>query len=394
MRVLGLISGTSLDGIDVAAADLTLDRDELRARLLGWRTVPYSEGLAGALRASLPPFRIDAGAVCRLDTLVGQEFAAAAAGMVDQVCEGTAELVVSHGQTLFHWVDHSGRARGTLQVGQPAWIAEATGIPVLSDLRSRDVAAGGQGAPLVSLFDVLLLGGGPDTRVALNLGGIANLTVVTAGREPLAYDAGPGNALLDAAADLVSGGSERCDSGGARALRGRTDRRLLHELLVDPYYRRRPPKSTGKERFNSAYLEAALARAPVADADDLLATLTTHAAAVVADECERRGARVVVASGGGTENPALMGELARRLRTARLESIEAWGIPSGAKEAYAFAVLGFLGFHGVPGTLPSCTGARRASLLGSLTPGVAPLRMPTLRRSPRRLRVDAPDPSL
>ncbi len=174
---------------------------------------------------------------------------------------------MSHGQTMFHWV-MDGRVGGTLQIGNPAWIAEAAGAPVLSDLRSADVAAGGQGAPLVGLFDVLLLGGHPapppgpghPPRAALNLGGIANLTVVAPGVPPVAFDAGPANALLDAAVERLTGGSERHDHHGRRAARGRVDEALLAALLDDPYYDQPPPKTTGKERFHLAYLDAALAR--------------------------------------------------------------------------------------------------------------------------------------
>src|SRR5205085_630414 len=175
--VVGLMSGTSMDGIDAAAADLEGDGDVLRLTPLGHDTTPYPDGLSAALRSALPPHPTTMEAVCRLDTAVGQAFAAAAEAA--QRRHPGAALVVAHGQTAFHWVDADGRVAGTLQIGRPAWIAERTGLPVISDLRSADVAAGGQGAPLVSLFDVLLLGAGNEApRAALNLGGIANLTVV------------------------------------------------------------------------------------------------------------------------------------------------------------------------------------------------------------------------
>lgn len=393
MIVIGLMSGTSMDGIDVATADLGLAGDILRLRPLGHATVPYSPELRAALAAALPPAATTLEAVCRLDTLIGQEFAEAAAPLAAQ----GADLVVSHGQTVFHWVE-DGRVGGTLQLGRPAWIAERTGLPVVSDLRSADVAAGGQGAPLVSLFDVLLLSDFGDTpgpgptdrpRAALNLGGMANLTVVLPDGPPLAYDAGPGNALLDAAVDRLTGGAEHCDRDGARAARGRVDPALLAALHEDPYYRLPPPKSTGKERFHATYLDAALARVPPVGDDDLLATLTVHAAEVAATECARHGVIEVVASGGGTENPVLMGALADRLGPTRLRPIEHYGIPSAAKEAYAFAVLGFLTVHGLPGTVPACTGARHPALLGSLTPGARPLALPPpAEASPTRLVIE------
>jgi anhydro-N-acetylmuramic acid kinase len=378
--VIGLMSGTSMDGIDAAAADLELEGEVLRFTPLGHDTTPYSTGLAAYLRSAVPPDTTTMDAVCRLDTAIGQEFAAAAERARDR--HPDAALVVAHGQTVFHWVDDGGQVAGTLQIGRPAWIAERVGLPVVSDLRSADVAAGGQGAPLVSLFDVLLLGGdagdGSDApRAALNLGGIANLTVVSRATAPIAYDAGPANALIDAAVGAVTGGSETCDRGGARAARGKVDQALLTLLLDDFFLAQPPPKTTGKERYHHRFTEDALDElGRDLAADDLLATLTAHAAEVAAAECRRHGVAEVIASGGGTENPVLMGALAERSAPARLRTIDELGLPSAAKEAYAFAVLGFLTWHGLPGNVPSCTGARHLAVLGSITPGRSPLALP------------------
>lgn len=367
-----------MDGIDAAAADLELDGDVLQLAPLGHAVTPYSADLAAALRAALPPNGTTMETVCRLDTAVGQEFAAAAERAVER--HPGAALVVGHGQTVFHWVE-DGRVAGTLQIGRPAWIAERTGLPVVSDLRSADVAAGGQGAPLVSLFDVELLGGdaeaGDAPRAALNLGGIANLTVVSRATAPIAYDAGPANALIDAAVEAVTGGSETYDRGGARAARGKVDESLLTLLLDDFFLSQPPPKTTGKERYHHRFTEAALDElGRDLTADDLLATLTAHAAEVAAAECRRHGVAEVIASGGGTENPVLMRALAERIPSARLRTIDELGIPSAAKEAYAFAVLGFLTWHGLPGNVPACTGARHPAVLGSLTPGRTALNLP------------------
>lgn len=392
MIVAGLMSGTSMDGIDVALADLRLAGGELVLRPLGHHSVAYGGELRCDLAGALPPAATTLAEVCRLDTLVGREFAAAVAG---PAARAGAELVVSHGQTLYHWVEPDGRVAGTLQIGQPAWIAAHTGLPVVSDLRAADVAAGGQGAPLVSLFDVLLLAGtgvgDGEAAVALNLGGIANVTIVGPGADPVAFDVGPANALLDAAAARLSGGRETCDRDGRGAAAGRVDAALAAALAADPYYRRPPPKTTGKEHFHAAYLDAVLDRVPPVSGEDLLATLTVHTAAVVADACAAAGAGggVVVASGGGTANPVLMEALAARLGPGRLRRIDDLGLPSEAKEAYAFCVLGFLTVHGLPGTIPSCTGARRATVLGRLTPGAGPLRLPpTPPAAPTRLVVE------
>ena len=390
--VVGLMSGTSMDGIDAAAADLRLDGDVLHLAPLGHHTAPYSDGLAAALRAALPPNPTTMEAVCRLDTAVGQEFAAAAE--VAQRRHPGAALVVAHGQTVFHWVDDAGRVAGTLQIGRPAWIAERTGLPVVSDLRSADVAAGGQGAPLVSLFDVLLLGTDPGDapRAALNLGGIANLTVVSSVSGPIAYDAGPANALIDAAVVATTGGAEPCDRGGARAARGTVDEALLALLLDDFYLAQPPPKTTGKERYHHRFTEAALDElGRDLGADDLVATLTAHAAEVAAAECRRHRVAEVVASGGGTDNPVLMDHLAGRLGEIRLRTIDEFGIPSAAKEAYAFAVLGFLTWYGLPGNVPSCTGARHPAVLGTIAPGATPLVLPaTPPFGPSRLEIARP----
>ncbi|MEV6317783.1 anhydro-N-acetylmuramic acid kinase [Streptomyces sp. NPDC051776] len=385
MRVIGLMSGTSLDAIDAAAADLTLDGDTLVMMPLGSLTVPYSEDLGKALAAALPPAATTMEDVCRLDTRVGQEFAAVAVRADRELCDGRAELIASHGQTVFHWVEE-GRVRGTLQIGRPAWIAEATGRPVVSDLRTRDVAAGGQGAPLVSIVDVLWLRGRPGVPVALNLGGIANITV--AARDPAAFDTGPANALLDAAVRDLTHGRMDYDTGGALAARGRVDQQLLERLLDEPYYARPAPKTTGKELFHLPYLRAALAGCAPLPAEDVIATLTRLTARTVADAARSVRATEVVASGGGTRNPVLMAMLRTELDGIALRVSDDLGLPSDAKEAYAFAVLGHLTVHGLPGTVPTCTGARRAAVLGSVTPGNRGLCLPqTAPIVPARLRI-------
>jgi len=387
MRVIGCISGTSHDAIEVAAADLALDRDEVVVSLLGARTVEFDPGLRAEVAAALPPAPTTMAAVCRLDTLLGQAFAEAAAGADAELCEGRAELVVSHGQTVYHWVE-GGRALGTIQLGQPAWIAERTGLPVVSDLRGRDIARGGHGAPLVSLFDVLLMRPSDAARAALNLGGIANMTVIRPDGTVAAWDIGPANALMDAAVAVQSGGAEAYDRDGRRALRGTVSPALLDDLLAEPYYALPAPKSTGKELFNAAYLRAALARHPGVGGDDVVATLTRLTATIVADACRKEGVAELVASGGGTRNPALMADLAELAGGVAVRPIDALGVPSQAKEALAFALLGFLTVNGLAGTVPACTGARAAAVLGSVTPGNRPLRLPEpAATAPRRLRL-------
>ncbi|MGW0995648.1 anhydro-N-acetylmuramic acid kinase [Streptomyces sp. NPDC002523] len=394
MRVIGLMSGTSYDAIEAAAADLTLDGDTLFLRPLGHLSVPYADDLTDLIGATLPPAATTMQAVCALDTGVGQAFADAAGRALRELCDGTADLVVSHGQTMYHWVE-DGTVRGTLQLGRPAWIAEATGLPVVSDLRSRDVAAGGQGAPLVGMTDALLLSALPGTPAALNLGGIANVTVLAPDAEPLAFDTGPANALMDAAVRHFTDGAATYDEDGRKAAAGRTSPELLRVLLDDPYYRRPAPKTTGKEHFHLPYLQRALDQVPTPDPDDVLATLTRLTAVTVADACRAHGVTGLVVSGGGARNPVLTRMIGEELPGVRLRPSDDLGVPSDAKEALAFAVLGFLTVHGLPGTLPSGTGARRAALLGSITPGLAPLRLPEpVAQPPRLMRITGPAASV
>ncbi|MFG2976924.1 anhydro-N-acetylmuramic acid kinase [Streptomyces sp. NPDC048331] len=394
MRVVGLMSGTSYDAIDAAAADLTLDGDTLVLTPLGMISTAYDDDLRADLAGALPPAGADLATVCRLDTRIGQAFAAAAVRADAELCGGRTDLVASHGQTVFHWAE-DGRVRGTLQIGEAAWIAEATGRPVVSGFRTRDVAAGGQGAPLVSIVDVMWLRGRPGVPVALNLGGIGNVTVVPGGVAgtggvPLAFDTGPANALIDAAVTALagrdaSGEAHTMDADGALAARGTVHPPLLRRLLADPYYARPAPKTTGKELFHLPYLRAALDSCEPLSVEDVVATLTRLTARTVADAIRPFGATEVIASGGGTRNPVLMDRLREELGGAGAEgrvgacvlrSSDELGLPAGAKEAYAFAVLGWLTAHGLPGTVPSCTGARHASVLGSITPGGPGLRLP------------------
>jgi anhydro-N-acetylmuramic acid kinase len=383
VRVTGLISGTSFDAIEAAAVDFELAGDVLEARLVATSSTAYEPGLRGRIAAALPPAETTLAEVCAIDTLIGQAFAGAAAALE---LDSPSELVCSHGQTVFHWVEGT-RALGTLQLGQPAWIAERLGVPVVSDVRIRDIAAGGQGAPLASVLDVLLLGDSDRACAALNLGGIANITVIRPGEEPFAYDTGPANALLDLAM-ARDGGAETFDLDGARARRGRVDTALLERLLSEPYYRLEPPKTTGKELFHAQYL--ADVGLPL---DDLLATLVALTVETVARELERWNVERVVASGGGARNPAIMEGLRTRLPGVDFSDFDELGVPAESKEAVVFALIGFLTAHGIPGAIPSCTGAGRAAVLGTITPGAAPLVLPKpVAAAPRRLvlRAEAP----
>ena len=387
MRVIGLMSGTSFDAIDAVAVDFDVVDDSVRAGLLGTLSMPYPEDIVTNLLAAQPPAPVTMAGVCSLDTRIGQAFATVAARAVDELGGGAADLVASHGQTVFHWVEDA-TVRGTLQLGQPGWIAERTGLPVVSDFRPRDVAAHGQGAPLVSLLDVWWLRSRPGRPVALNLGGIANLTIDINSEQPSAFDVGSANALVDAAVRYFSAGARNCDTDGSAAARGRLIPDLLAELLAEGYYRRPPPKTTGKELFNTTYLLGFLSRHPDIEPDDVLATLTQLTARTVADAVTAAGATEVIASGGGTRNPTLMAALRAALPRVAVRTSDDCGLPSAAKEPLAFALLGFLTLHGWPGTVASCTGADHPSVLGSITPGRGPLPVVASAPAPTRLRLE------
>ena len=392
LTVVGMLSGTSHDAIDAAVAELSLRDDTVMLAPRGLHSVALSEPMRARIAACLPPARTTGEEVCRLDTELGQLCGRAAAEAIAAYAPAGADLVVSHGQTIYHWVE-GGRCLGTLQIGAPAWIAEATGTTVVSDLRSRDIARGGQGAPLTSVLDALLILGedgaaGAPPRGALNLGGIANITVRGAAGI-VAYDIGPAGALIDAAVSELTGGAERMDTGGARAARGTVDPEALVRLLAEGYYRLPAPKSTGKELFHRDYVRDRLGdRAP--DGDDLLATLTELTARLVADACAAHRLQELVVSGGGVRNPALMTRIGALAAPVRVRTVEELGLPSQAKEAYLFALLGFLTVHGLQGTIASATGAGRGSILGSFTPGAGPLVLPEPWPTPvRRLEVVA-----
>lgn len=384
MKVIGMISGTSFDAIEAVALTLSLDDHVVSAQLLGHRSVPYSPELRRRVALVLPENATTIEEVCRLDTLIGQSFADVAGALADEFFEGEADVVCSHGQTVFHWVK-DGHALGTLQLGQGAWIAERTGATVVEDVRSRDIAAGGHGAPLASLLDVLLLGLHPSSvRGSLNLGGISNITVVGPSAEPVAFDIGSSNALMDAAVTWLTAGDEVFDRDGERAARGHVDEALLADLLDDPYYDAPAPKSTGKEYFHLEYLLGTLGTREIAP-DDLLATLCELTVETVARAVEKYNVSELFVAGGGTRNPVLMAGLRRRLTHMPISLIDEFGVPEDAKEACLFALIGFLSVHGLAGTVASATGAREATVLGAIVPGRQAIASWSSERAPRSI---------
>jgi anhydro-N-acetylmuramic acid kinase len=323
----------------------------------------------------------DVEAVCLLDFELGERFAQAALGVMEAAGLGARDisLIGSHGQTIWHAVREDGSVAGTLQVGSAAVIAERTGVTTVSDLRSRDVAAGGQGAPLVAYVDWLLLRHPTRSRAVQNLGGIGNvafLPPITDERTPpVAFDTGPANVLIDIVMGLLTDGLLAYDEDGAMAARGRVVEAWLDELLAHPYYAQPPPKTTGRELFSPAMGAALLAEGRgrgLADAD-IVATLTALPGASVADQYRRFLPALpdeVIAAGGGARNRVLMAGLRERLpHGVRLMTLDELGIASHQKEALAMAVIAHETWHGRAGSLPPFTGVRHPVILGSITPG-------------------------
>lgn len=397
MIVLSLQSGTSADGIDVAVVEVAAhdagERPAVGMRLLHAETVAWSaEGRDRILAASAGE-PLTAGAFCELDTLLGQAFAdAAATGM--EATGAVPDLVVSHGQTIFHWVE-DGHARGTLQLGEPSWIAERVGAPVLSHLRAADIAAGGEGAPLMAVFDAAWLGAEAVRTgraiATVNLGGIANVQLVRPDGDVLAFDTGPGNGLIDAVVARATEGALGYDADGRLAAAGRVDPALLDELLRHPYFSAPTPKTTGRETFDLGVVDRAVA-ASGTDAlglEDLVATLTELTARTVVDAVALGGdasldagagadrPALLLCSGGGALNPALMARITALAadRALAVETSDLRGIDPSFKESLMFAFLGFLSWHGVPARL-SGDARGEPRIAGRLTPGPAGLHLP------------------
>ncbi len=360
---LGLMSGTSCDGISAAVADIR----GRRVRVLAYRTYPYAPSFAALLRRAQ---QLNVPALAQLNMFLGELFARGALDALKRARVSPARVAVigSHGHTVYHGPDDP--VRCTLQIGAPAVIAHRTGIPVVADFRMRDVAAGGQGAPLIPFFDDFVFGGGR-TRALQNLGGIANVTVVGRGQAPLAFDTGPGNCLIDLITHRITRGRQSYDHHGALAAKGRIDSTALQRLMSHPYFRKSPPKSTGLELFNEQFLRTCVGTRWTSRSIDTLATVTYFTAASIADSYRRfiktRVSEVIV-SGGGTHNRTLMRHLEQLLAPIPVHSIERYGIPTQAKEPVAFALLALRAIRGQSNHLPTTTGAARACLLGSLTP--------------------------
>ena len=375
-RFVGVMSGTSLDGIDAVVIAL---RGE--ARTFGWKleehhAAAFPEPLARRLRAAAEGEPVGAAEIARLHYALGETYAACVLELLGQARLDPVEVAAIglSGQTVFHQSARESGAGGiTLQLGSAAVVAERTGIRVVSDLRAADVAAGGEGAPLVPYADWLLFRDAKESRVILNLGGIANLTAIPADaatEDVIAFDTGPGNMVMDGIVRELSGESH--DEGGARAARGRVDDGLLRQGLADPFFALEPPRSTGRERFGRAFVERWIAdgRSRGLGDDDLVATAAALTAQSVADAVRRfvpSGVDALYAAGGGAKNPTLLEQLAERLKPVAVDTTAALRMPVDCREAAAFAVLAHETLAGRPSNLARVTGAARPVALGSIT---------------------------
>jgi len=381
MKVVGLMSGTSLDGIDAVLAEFSGTTEaDVEWSLRAFVTTSFKPRQRRQIQEAIS--RGTPAQLCRLHADLGEWLAAAALSVCEAagVPPGEVDVIGSHGQTVWH-IPPAGGVRGaTLQLGDPATIAERTGIAVVADFRSRDVAAGGEGAPLVPWQDRALFSLPGRCRVLLNIGGVANLTWLPPKGDPaplVAFYTGPGNVLIDACVELATGGRETFDQDGRWASRGQVDETLLAEILDHPFFQRPPPKSTGRELFGPDCVEQLVRRRTPANQQawaDLAATVTAMTARSIAEAIRcwivPRGVHEVVVSGGGARNANLVGLLRHALSPIPLLTGDALGIDPAAKEALAFAGLAWAHACQLPGNVPEATGARGPRILGSYTPGL------------------------
>jgi len=411
LLVLGLMSGTSADGIEVALVRISGTPPKLNSKLLGHHSLPIPKPIRAAILRIAEGTPLPAAEISQLNFRLGQLFAEAAMATCKKlrVPLKSLDLIASHGQTIFHQgqpVPYLGAATSsTLQIGEPSVIAARTGVTTIGDFRPADMAAGGQGAPLVPFADYLLYRHEKFGRVSLNLGGIANVTVIPANSKPqdvFAFDTGPANILIDALVSHFTHGRQRFDKNASLASRGHINNALIYRLMKDPYLKLRPPKSTGREYFGAHHVKDLLnfSRKLEIRPADILYTVTYFTAASVIDALHRfvfpkHKISQLIVSGGGARNPLLMAQLEALLRIDSFSSSRHsparsvaegslasrhfpknsidvlpsthFNVPKQSKEAYAFALLAYETFHHRPSNLPSATGATRPAILGKIS---------------------------
>lgn len=379
--VVGLMSGTSLDGIDAALVHITeSDHQNINVKLIHFSTLPYSESMRDRILELCEPNRARIENISITNMLLGELFAEAAKKVVSEAgwVMKDVDLISSHGQTIFHQPESQvveGHAiTSTLQIADISVIAERTGVMTVGDFRTRDMAVGGQGAPLVPYADDLLFRTKLNGRILANIGGIANITVLPPSgskEQVLAYDTGPGNMLIDAFTTWMTNGKQTFDQGGEIAAKGKVDQKWLEELLDHTYYRLPIPKSTGRELFGMDYAKALWHSKDDLAPEDKIATITELTVKTIAEECKRfidsYRIKEIFISGGGWYNQTLRTRLRENVPPyIKLGSTDELGIPADAKEAIVFALLGYQCINRRPNNLPSATGARSSVIMGKI----------------------------
>jgi len=379
LRIAGLMSGTSADGVSAAIVEIA----PRRLRTLAFRTFPYPPEIRKRVFALFQPETARLDEICRLNFLLGELFAGALIALARsrRISLRSIDLIGSHGQTICHLPRGKRSARrnagSTLQIGEPSVIAERTGITTVADFRPRDIAAGGEGAPLVPYADFLLFRRTRKSLAIQNIGGIANVTWMPARpkiADLIAFDTGPGNMMMDRVVQLITNGKRDYDEGGRMALRGDWDPRLLHALLAHSFLRRRPPKSTGREEFGAAYADEVFRQATKAGIAplDILATLNVFTSRSIQNAYRRflpKWPDKVILCGGGARNWLLVQRLKFDLAPSKVIVMDELGLGADAKEAVSFALLARETIRGVPNNVPSATGAYKSVVLGKIVPG-------------------------
>jgi anhydro-N-acetylmuramic acid kinase len=383
MRIAGIMSGTSLDGIDVAIIDITGSGFKAKVNVLTSHSVPYPKNIREALVA-ISNANAQTGDISRLNFLLGELYVEALEETAERggIPLDSIKLIGCHGQTIFHEGQGSQylgkKVASTFQIGESSVITERTGIDVISNFRERDMAAGGKGAPLIPYLDYMLIRHRGRGRVAVNIGGIANLTAIppnTNTDRVIAFDTGPGNLVIDQLVARITLGRQTFDRDGVIAATGEIDQKLLAKLLRDKYFRQRPPKTAGREQYGSEFVSKLLDTE--LSSEDLIATATALTAESIALGVrnfvlpEMRVDEIFV-SGGGTHNPTLMRMLRKAMDTVPVMETTEVGLDVDAKEAIAFAVMAYETAHSRPSNVPMATGARRSVVLGKVTPNGPP----------------------
>ncbi len=380
MRVIGLMSGTSLDGIDAALVNIEEERDQIKIDLLALESVAYTEELRSKLKYLLPPNEGGIEELAYLHFYLGQKLAEAALRVMRKahLASSEVDLIGSHGQTICNLPQGKDEfsPHSRLQIGDISVIAAQTGITTVGDFRPADVAAGGEGAPLIPYFDYHAFKSVSKTRAIINIGGIANVTYLPAGAkldDVQGFDTGPGNMVIDAVVRLLHDNGEGFDRDGRLASKGTPCDPLLKGLMSHPFIQKNPPKSAGREEFGEEFLNRVIegSRNYNLSNSDVIATITAFTAEAIAYNCKHFLGPVdeVIVGGGGAFNKTLLDMIRERFLHAEVTTTDEHGIPAKAREAMGFALLAYQAFHGKPNNVPSVTGAKRSVVMGKIAWG-------------------------